>query len=198
MGKSEHRRLQDRFPPMTPVMPAVPSDSTCTGRDPPSQSAPPSSSRVISNIVCLNPAFTNSRCAGSFRAVKPDYDFAINFKECMPDGVQIFSREAINEIGGICAEFKGMGQENREWHHRALSYGWNFAACNGIMDEIGSTHDGRALNPNLEKEIKESTEIYLALMDNKWKDFKWWESGWFEGKREKSLFEISSSPLTNV
>lgn len=115
-------------------------------------------------------------CAGSFRILNPPWDFLINSKEFMPDGVQMFSREAINDVGGICPQFEGMGMENREWHDRAIAKGWNVVTCSGIMEEIGSKHDGRNMNPDIDKEIKRSVDVYLPIMDGKYKDFLWWKS----------------------
>lgn len=114
-------------------------------------------------------------CAGSFRVKDPVFDFVLNSMELMPDGVQMFSREAINEVGGVASRFRGMGMENREWHERAVRSGWNVVTCKGIMKEIGTTHDGRSLNQNLDSEISESTKTFLKVLDSNWKDFKWWE-----------------------
>lgn len=114
-------------------------------------------------------------CAGSFRIKKAPWDFLINSKEFMPDGVQMFSRAAINDVGGACPAFVGMGMENREWHDRAISRGWNVVTCNGIMEEVGSMHDGRSLNPNINAEIAESVKTYLRIKDGGYEGFKWWE-----------------------
>ena len=120
--------------------------------------------------------FEKLACAGSFRNVNTNgVDFLVNDKEFMPDGIQMFSREAINDVGGICPQFKGMGMENREWHDRAAAKGWNLVTCAGIMDEVGTTHDGRNMNPNADAEIKESVKTYLPIKDGKYQDFTWWK-----------------------
>lgn len=107
---------------------------------------------------------------------KFNFDFMMNSKYFMPDGIQVFPRKAINEIGGIDVNFKGMGLENREWHERAIHKGWNVVSCSGVMREIGSTHDGRSLNPNLNDEISESTQEYLKILNSKW-EREWWKKG---------------------
>lgn len=113
-------------------------------------------------------------CAGSFRVEDVPWDFVVNSKDFMPDGVQLFSRKAIDDVGGVAACFKGMGMENLEWHNRAIAKGWNVVTCKGIMKEIGSTHDGRSQNKNLKAEIEASIAKYLLILDSGWEKFKWW------------------------
>lgn len=126
-------------------------------------------------------------CAGSFRLENVPWDFLINSREFMPDGVQIFDREAINEIGGISSAFRGMGLENREWHERAISKGWNVVSCRGIMKEMGSTHDGRNMNTKVQDEIEKSSRTYLNITDGKWNGFNWWDNRWDKNQSRGEL-----------
>ena len=128
--------------------------------------------------------FNKVAVAGCFRNVKTDIDFIVNSKEFMPDGILLFSRDAINNIGGVCAQFKGMGMEYLEWLERARHHGWNLVTCQGVMDEIGTMHDGRSMNPKVKEEIQKSIDTYLPILDGKYKDFVWWKSGEEKGRTQ--------------
>lgn len=138
--------------------------------------------------------FGKVACAGSTRNqfnVKVDYDFVLNARELEPDGIMLFSKEAINEIGGIATAFKGMGQEQREWNERAMEKGWNIVSCNNIMTEKGTMHDGRIHNPRLAEEIAESEKTYLKIYDRRWKDLNWWDNK-IEKEEQKQCQPIAS------
>lgn len=119
-----------------------------------------------------------SACVGSTRTNHIPWDFLVNERCYMPDGVQIYKKEAINDVGGVAAAFKGTGQETLEWQERAIRKGWNIVSCKDIMDEIGSTHDGRPLNPDLNEQIEKSQDTYLRIKNAGWKDFHWWDTTW--------------------
>lgn len=128
-------------------------------------------------------------CAGSARIdghpdYKFDFDMLVNSSVIRPDGVMLCSKEAVLDIGSISPSFGEYGYDNLEWLDRARTFGWNLVTCSNISKEINGMHEGRSMNPQLQDEIKRSTEIYLKIRDSKYQNFKWWDHRFREQQAE--------------
>ena len=116
--------------------------------------------------------FPNVACAGNARVddhpeFVPEWDFRpCDGKYFVPDGVLLFSKKAINSIGGIDASFNNYSLDQREWGLRAMKHDWNLVACKGINKEFGDMHTGRKLNPDLQKDIDHNTKAFCKIIDN--------------------------------
>lgn len=94
-----------------------------------------------------------------------------------PDGLQVFNRRAVDEIGGLCPSFRGYGHDLFEFHCRSMRRGWNTAMIPGIMWEGGNKHEGRGMNKNLSEEIERNTKVVEHCSRLGWGDhYPWWHS----------------------
>lgn len=102
-----------------------------------------------------------------------DQEYLSNI-DVLPDGVQMFSGAAIDDIGGILPAFRGYGHDTLDWHVRAVESWWNVVAVKGIMDELGTKHDGRVLNPRMDEEIAFNSKVLKKVHEEGKQKMHWW------------------------
>lgn len=122
------------------------------------------------NVACIGTARVDDHPDFKF-----DFDMIMNGKYFRPDGVMLYPKDAILDIGSISPSFAEYGFPLLEWSDRAAHRGWNQVSCSGIAIEVNGMHEGREKNPNLQDEIQQATKTYLKIKDSGYKDFIWWD-----------------------
>ena len=134
----------------------------------------------------------NAGCVGCARVddnpdFKFEFDFIANSRVYRPDGIMIYPKKTIKDVGGICPSFGEHGFMILEWLERAMSKGWNLVSCSKVAKEIGGMHYGREMNPKTKEEIEYSTKTYLKIKDSGYKNFIWWDDSYKEKKGDVVL-----------
>lgn len=91
-----------------------------------------------------------------------------------PDEMLVLNRKIINDVGGICASLKGYGHETLEFFYRAIDKGYEVVTLNNFFEELGSGHEGREGNPNMQQEIDHNSRVIHKTNELRISGYNWW------------------------
>lgn len=103
--------------------------------------------------------------------------FEINNPINLPDSGGIYSREVVNDIGGLGAFFPRYGFDLIEWMARAIVRGWKIIHIKNIINHGGrfdKKHGASEKTNGLDDIIKESGRLQMIADKMGYKGYNWW------------------------
>ena len=108
----------------------------------------------------------------SYKPLKTAYE--LSNLDNFPDGAQMIRRDYLDEVGGISPAFRIYGHELTEFYYRALSLGFDVAACKDILNGTFEAHEGRDQLDDKEHIIDHNSRTLLSMQRLGFGSYPWW------------------------